>query len=369
MRQLLFLSIIISLALSCSGPGSSVNEGGYARYASGFTVENHGSYTVVELADPWNSRRTLHRYILAPRTSQLPDNLPEGSIIRTPIRRLAVYASIHVSMIEALGAVETIEAVCEPEYIGSASVREKVARGEVANIGSSISPNVEEIINRGVEYIVATPFQNAGYGAASKTSIPIIEGADYMEPSPLGRAEWIRFFGLLLDRESQADSIFAETERNYLHLKQLASATADRPEVLTEKKYGSSWYVPVRGSSMSVMLADAAAANPFDHLDGAGSAPLAFETVLDRALQSPFWIFKYNAPSLITLSALRNEYPPYSSFAAYKNHKIYACNTALTPYHEETPLHPDLLLRDFIHIFHPEILPDHQLRYFHKLKE
>jgi iron complex transport system substrate-binding protein len=369
MRQLLFLSIIASLAFSCRGPGSSLNESGYARHASGFTVENHDGYAVVELADPWNPGRILHRYILYPRNSQPPGSLPGGTVIRTPVSRLAVYASTHVSMIEALGAVDAIEAVCEPQYIGSAEVREKVTIGAVANLGSSLSPNVEEMINRGVEYIVATPFQNAGYGAAAKTSIPIIEGADYMEQTPLGRAEWIRFFGLLLGREARADSIFAQTEQNYLRLKGLASAAASRPEVLTEKKYGSSWYVPSRGSLMSVMLADAAAANPFDYLAGPGSIPLAFETVLNRAAQSPYWLIKYNTSTALTLSGLKAEYPLYSSFDAYKKRNIYACNTGQTLYHEETPLRPDLLLGDLIRIFHPEILPGRELRYLHKVEE
>ncbi|MDR2498128.1 MAG: ABC transporter substrate-binding protein [Tannerellaceae bacterium] len=368
MQRLIAIVLILSLAFSCGRPGSSVYKGDYARHASGFRVERYAGFTVVELNDPWNEGRLLNRYVLVPNSESLPSDLPAGTIIRTPVSRLAVYSSVHVAMIEMIGAGSRIEAVCEPMYIASNEIRERIARGTVADLGMAISPNVEKIIDREIRFIIASPFQNADYGAVAKTGIPIIEGADYMEPTPLGRAEWIRFFGLLLQREEQADSIFIQTEREYNELKELVAAE-HRPQILTEKRYGSSWYVPVGGSYMSVMLADAGAQNVFDHLKGEGSVPLAFETVLNTAADADIWLIKYNTAAPLTYKALRDEYPPYAAFSAYKTRNIYACHTGLIPYHEEIPVHPNLLLRDLIHIFHPELLPQHNLRYYSPIAE
>ncbi|MDR2497076.1 MAG: ABC transporter substrate-binding protein [Tannerellaceae bacterium] len=369
MQRLLYLIIISSLVFSCGRPGSSVRTEGYAGHATGFKVERSAGYTLVELTDPWNAGRILQRYVLVPRSASLPDDLPQGTLVRTPIRRLAVYSSVHVAMIEMLGALESIEGVCEPMYIGSEAVRERVASGITADLGMSVSPNVERMIDREIEYIIASPFRNADYGAAAKTGIPIIEGADYTETTPLGRAEWIRFFGLLLEREEKADSLFAATEGEYRALKQLAASAPGRPGVLTEKRYGSSWYVPVGGSYMSVMLSDAGAANAFDHLSGVGSVPLAFETVLDTAVDADFWLIKYNTAALLTYKSLRDEFTPYANFEAYRNRNIYACHTGLTPYHEDTPIRPDLLLKDLIRIFHPHLLPNHSPRYYQPIAE
>ena len=162
-----------------------------------------------------------------------------------------------------------------------------------------------------------------------------------------------------------ADSIFKETEQAYLSLKNLTVNIDKRPTVLSEKKFGSSWYIPAGDSYMAHLFEDAGADYMFKDLPGAGSTPLAFETVFDKAIHADIWLV--NQSSEMTYNDLRSEYTPYENFDAFKKQRIYTCNTGIVPYYEEFPLHPEYLLKDLIWIFHPELVPGYSPRYFSKM--
>lgn len=337
------------------------------QYAQGFTIRHFEDYTMVEVRDPWDSTRLLQRYLLVDRDKPAPRDLMKGTIVKVPVKNIVVYTSVHAAIIDQLQEADKIIGVCEPRYMDTPSIQEGLKAGKIADLGEATAPNVEKMIEIGAELVVASPFQNSSYGPVEKIGIPIIEGADYMEFLPLGRTEWIRFYGLLFGKSRMADSLFKETERAYLSLKELTAHVDKRPSVLSEKKYGSSWYVPAGDSYMAHLFADAGADYIFKDLPGAGSTPLAFETVLDKAIHADLWILKYNQATEMTYNDLRSEYAPYGNFDAFRNRRIYACNTGVIPYYEEFPLHPDYLLKDLIWVFHPELLPEYSPRYFHKM--
>lgn len=339
------------------------------RYAQGFTVHHFNDYTSVDVRDPWDSTRLLQRYLLVDREKPVPGNLPKGTVVRVPVQNIVVYTSVHAAVIDQLGETGRIIGVCEPRYMDTPSVQEGLKAGRIADMGEATAPNVELMIDKGAELVLVSPFQNSGYGPVEKLGIPIIEGADYMESLPLGRTEWIRFYGMLFGKEAKADSIFRVTEKSYLDLKELVTADMPRPSVISEKKFGSSWFMPSGESYVANLYKDAGADYIFTDLPGAGSTPLAFETVLDRAIHADLWLIKYNQSKDMTYGDLRSEYTPYENFDAFKNRRIYACNTGVVPYYEEFPLHPDYLLKDLIWVFHPELLPDYTPRYYHKMQE
>ena len=170
-------------------------------------------------------------------------------------------------------------------------------------------------------------------------------------PITWSRCRWDRPNGyvsmaLLFGKEVMADSIFRETEDRYLELKELAKTVTNRPTVISEKKFGSSWYMPAGDSYVAHLYNDAGADYIFKDLPGAGSTPLAFETVLDKAIHANMWLIKYNQTNDMTYKDLRTEYTPYENFDAFKNRRIYTCNTGIVPYYEEFPIHPDYLLKD-----------------------
>ena len=337
------------------------------QYAQGFTVQRFDTYTMVEVRDPWDSTRLLQRYLLVDRTKSVPGGLPKGTIVKVPVKDIVIYTSVHAAIIDQLHETDKVIGVCEPRYMDTPAIQEGIQAGRIADLGEATSPNIEKMIEIGAELVIASPFQNSSYGPVEKIGIPIIEGADYMEAFPLGRTEWIRFYGLLFGKEEMADSIFKEIEQAYLSLKDLTANIDNRPTVLSEKKFGSSWYVPSGDSYMAHLIEDAGADYMFKDLPGAGSTPLAFETVFDKAIHADIWLVKYNQSSEMTYKDLRSEYTPYENFDAFKKKRIYTCNTGAVPYYEEFPIHPEYLLKDLIWIFHPELVFGYSPRYFREM--
>ncbi|RHJ86618.1 ABC transporter substrate-binding protein [Parabacteroides sp. AM08-6] len=372
MRQILFIWFAFwMVACTPSGKHSLVGEisSDTIHYAQGFTIRHFDDYISVEVRDPWDSTRLLQRYLLVDRNKTVPENLPKGTVVQIPVRNIVVYTSVHAAIIDQLQETDKIIGVCEPRYMDTPSIREGLKAGRIADMGEATSPNVEKMIDVGAELVIVSPFQNSSYGPVEKLGIPIIEGADYMESSPLGRTEWGRFYGMLFGKERMADSIFRDTEERYLALKELVAKETHRPTVISEKKFGSSWFVPSGESYMATLYNDAGADYLFKDLSGAGSTPLAFETVLDKGIHADLWLLKYNQEKEMTYNDLRTEYTPYENFDAFKNRRIYSCNTGVVPYYEEFPLHPDYLLKDLIWVFHPELLPDYTPRYYKKMTE
>ena len=337
------------------------------QYAQGFTVQRFDTYIMVEVRDPWDSTRLLQRYLLVDRTKSVPGGLLKGTIVKVPVKDIVVYTSVHAAIIYQLHEINKVIGVCEPRYMDTPAIQEGIQAGRIADLGEATSPNIEKMIEIGAELVIASPFQNSSYGPVEKIGIPIIEGADYMEAFPLGRTEWIRFYGLLFGKEEMADSIFKETEQAYLSLKDLTANIDNRPTVLSEKKFGSSWYIPAGDSYMAHLFEDAGADYMFKDLPGAGSTPLAFETVFDKAIHADIWLVKYNQSSEMTYNDLRSEYTPYENFDAFKKKRIYTCNTGAVPYYEEFPIHPEYLLKDLIWIFHPELVFGYSPRYFREM--
>ena len=356
-------------------------------YAENIRILKFKDYTKVELRNPWDTLKTLHTYILTDRNRDKnrnrnrdrnrdrdrdnanTGNLPEGTVVRTPLRNAIVYSSVHNSLLAETGAISSIAGVCDIQYIKHPQIKAMYEKGSIADCGSSMSPDIEKIIDLNADAVLLSPFENSGgYGRIESIGIPIIECADYMETSPLGRAEWMKFYGLLTGKEEEADSLFRKIEQEYITLKQKTKDVPRRPTVITELKYSSAWYVPGGRSTMARMIDDAGADYIFRYTKESGSVPMSFETVLDKGQKADFWLIKYNQKQDKTYSELKNDYSPYTNFDAWKNKRIFGCNTSYTNFYEETPFHPEALLRDLIIIFHPEIMKNEKTRYFTGLK-
>lgn len=379
MKKILLSAYIVTwvLLLSACGGGSKTSslqaEGDTIRmkYSSLLQIVKHADYTVVMIRNPWDTLKVLHTYLLADREKPLPEHLPEGTVVRTPLQKSVIYSSVHCSLWSELDELKGIGGVCGLEYIKLPQIQEGCRNGSIVNVGNSMNPDIERIIDLRPDAILLSPFENSGgYGRVGKLNIPIIECADYMETSALGRAEWMRLYGLLLGKEAQADSLFAGIEKEYLTLtQQVKSQNLKRPTVISEMKNSSAWYIPGGNSTMGRLYQDAGADYVFASLSNSGSVPLAFETVFDRGGNADIWLIKYNQPQDKTYSELERDYAPYARFKAFQDRKVYGCNTNHVPFYEESPFHPELLLKDLIKIFHPELLPDYDLKYFSNLAE
>lgn len=359
MRLILLLIIAANLFVSCihrpstaPPPNADTLELRYAKY---LTLIEHTGYTEVQIRNPWDERKLLQSF-------KINDNVYDN---------IAIFTTTHANLIEELGSIDAIAGVCETEYIANAHLREALSKGHIRDLGSAMTPDRERIIALAPDLILLSPYENAStYGNLESLGIPIIQCADYMETSALGRAEWMRLYGRLVGKAHEADSLFLAIEAEYNSLQALPQTLAPdkRPTVLFDTKNGSAWYVPGGRSTMAQLIADAGGCYLFADNPKSGSVPLAFETVLDRGEQAHVWLIRYNnSRQRMTLTELGSMYQPYTLFHAYRNGQVYGCNSAELIFYEETPFHPERLLHDYIKILHSTLLPTDTLRYFHQL--
>ena len=363
------------LLSACSGrgkalPASTEGDTLSLRYAENLMLVDYPGYTVATLRNPWDTLKTLHTYILVPKSNDLPDNLPAGTVVRTPLTKAVVYSSVHCGLLHELGAGNAIGGVCDLKYIKLPELHKAVNQGRIADCGDGMNPDMERIIDLHPDAILLSPFENSGgYGRVEKLGTPIIECADYMETSALGRAEWMRFYGRLFGTVSQADSLFAHVDSSYNRLKHRAALSSVRLSVVCELKNGSAWYVPGGRSTTGRLLEDAYSDYAFAKDAHSGSVPLPFETVFEKAGDADIWLIKYNRQRDMTYADLQADFVGYTGFKAFKERRVYGCNTGKVAFYEETPFHPDRLLADLIQILHPETDISDGPRYYKELKE
>ena len=342
----------------------------HMRHAHYLTLIEHTDYTEVQIRNPWSEGKLLQTFFIDHSEGDSKHTPSRNKSHVTPFKQSAIFTTTHSSLIEELGCIDAIAGICETEYIANQNLRQALEQGKIQDIGSAMTPDRERIINLTPDAILLSPYENAStYGNLESLGIPIIQCADYMETSALGRAEWMRLYGRLFGKGREADSLFAAIEREYLQLKTLTDGIAEesRPTVLFDTQNGSAWYVPGGRSTMAQLVADAGGRYIFADNAKSGSAPLSFETVLERGESAHTWLIRYNNSHRISRATLATTYQPYTLFSAYRSGEIYGCNTAELIFYEETPFHPERLLRDYIKILHPELLPNDTIRYFHKL--
>ncbi|MDE6340416.1 MAG: ABC transporter substrate-binding protein [Muribaculaceae bacterium] len=367
------ISLLVGVAFfaSCGGSHSSSTYDGEGevvplKYAENLSITEYPDFTEVTVRNPWDTLKTLQKYILVSRDSVTPENLPQGTVVKVPVTNALVYSTVHNSLISELGSIDAIGGICNSKYVNGEELQRRLASGEIVDCGMSLSPDLEKIIKLNPQVVMLSPFENNDkYAKVGELGIPIIECADYMETSALGRAEWVKFYGMLFGQEELAKNIFAETESNYNRLKKLASETSTKPKVLIDQRYGQVWNVPGGVSTMGRLIEDAGGINPFASYEQSGSVPLAPEKVLGEAHDADVWFVKYNQEKEKTMEELAQDAPVNSRFKAYRDGNVFGCNTRYVNYYEETPFHPDRLLEDMIAGMHPEL--NLKPRYFQPL--
>jgi iron complex transport system substrate-binding protein len=375
MKTSVLFILSISLFLTSCGNGNKnendaeILQHGNIRYATGFDIKKYANYVEVTVHNPWDSTNILRKYVLVEKDKALPPDLPAGVLIRTPLENVAVTSSIYCTILQELDMLKIISGVCEPQYVIIDYISKGIENGTIADLGQTGSPDIEKIILTNPEVIMIAPIQGASYGAIEKTHIPLIETPDYMESTPLGRAEWIKFYAVFLGKEEMADSLFSEIERQYNKIKEKTSHTSVRPTVFNDVRYGNVWYVPGGKSYMANLMKDAGASYLWEDNPATGSIPLSYEMVLEKAETAQFWLIKYNNKFAgLTYENLKKEFKPYSYFDAFRNKNIYGCNTGIVTYYEDLPVHPEYILQDMAAIFHPELFPEYQPKYYKKLE-
>ena len=355
-RKVCAFMLFLFLILSCVNENNVIGRGDGFKYARNISIDMVGNFRVATLVSPWDSSKVLHRYVLVERKdSAISSDLPDGTALYIPFDRAVVFSSPHVSLAFSLGAGNRIAGIADKEYIVSPVVKTGIDRLKVMDCGASLSPDVEKIISLTPDAIFVTPYENSGgYGIIEEAGAPIVECADYMETSALGRAEWMRFYGILFGKEREADSLFSNVESEYQRLSEQARAASSHPSVITERVMGGTWYVPGGNSSLAHAIIDAGGSYPFSSDTHGGSLPKSVEEVLDKAGESDVWLFNVMDDD-ISYESIGSENDAYRMMRAWRERNIWTVNTLSVPYFDDISFRPDLLLRDLVAIVHPEL--------------
>ena len=374
---LLYSCVAVSL-LSCgrrtAAEPQTAGDSLFMKYSTLLSIAEYDGYTLATIKNPWKPGKLLHQYVLVPRTSDIRHQtsaLPEdATVIEVPIQRAAVFTTVHCALLTEFGLGDRIVGVADSKYIKIPYIHEQIAKGRIVDCGNGLNPVVEKIMDIKPDVIMLSPFENSGgYGKTEEIGIPLIECAEYMETSPLGRAEWMRFYGLLFGVGEKADAMFHEVDSCYTALKQQATEAGDGRSVIVDKVVGSVWYMPGGHSTIGQMIQDAGGRYPWANDEQSGSLALPFESVLERGGESDVWMLRYSSDHEWDYRELLSGHQGYGQLRAFREKEVYGCNVEQSKFYEETPFHPNYLLNDFIQILHPDIIGTSSLRYYKKLKE
>lgn len=342
-------------------------------YARHITIVKHDGYTTAELSNPWRKDGVLHRYVLVSRkdSARMASKVSamDGTVVYTPVGRGVMFSAPHCYLMGEIGAADAVSGVCDLNYINLPYLHKAVSEGRVADCGNGMSPSVERIVSVSPDALFVTPFDGVNYGQLANIGVPLVECADYMETSALGRAEWMKFYGMLVGRENEADSLFAVVKRNYADYKDRAMKSALRPRVITERVVGGVWYCPGGESSMGQLLRDAGVDYVFADDKHSGSLSLSPEKVIEKAATADWWLFVNSGAGNFDRNGLLTEYAGYKMIKAYREGHVLECVPSISnPYFEQISFRPDFLLADFISWFHPELYISPSAHYYKLMK-
>lgn len=361
---LLVISVSFLFA-GCRNGNTHQESGNILNYPDFIAMTADGSDFCATVLNPWKKGAVLRSYRLDTDGNADLDASGNECIIHIPATRLVIMTSCHARLVSELGYADAIAGVCEPESISDTLICRMLKEGRITDCGNSMYPDIEKIMDLQPDAILVSPFEESGYGQLEKLGIPIVECADYMETSPLGRAEWMRFYGRLIGAGSNADSLFRRVEEEYLALCGQAAESGIHPKVMVDTKGGSAWYVPGGHSTVGIMINNAGGKYLFEEDDRSGSIPYSFETVYEKAAEADIWLLKNSSEKEMTYESLESDFKPYAMFRPFRERKIWVCDVYRVPYFEEIPFHPEALLRDYIGIFSGN--GGNDIRYYHPL--
>ncbi|MCF7936080.1 MAG: ABC transporter substrate-binding protein [Synergistales bacterium] len=341
-------------------------------YARGFTVSERDGTTLLTVPHPWKGGPE-QRYLLVPRDKPLPDiDVQDATVVRTPPTRVVSLSTLYTAALHRLGVADRIVGQADTNLLYNSELRNRVQRGEIDSVGPSSSIQPEPIMALEPDVVFAYAVGDAAYDTLRRiraTGVPVVLLAGYLEQHPLGRAEWLRFLGYFFGKEEAAGQHIRRIAARYTTLSRRANREGEAPSVLANIPYQGTWYAPGGGSYLAHLLTDAGALYPWRDTPSAGSLPLTFEAVYEKALGTDFWV---HVGSFRSISGLLDTDPRYGRFRAVREGRVYNNDARIGPgggndFYESGFLHPERILADLVTIFHPELLPHRDLFYYRQL--
>ena len=341
-------------------------------YAQGFTLTAYDDLYVVRITQPWVGAQDHFTYVLKRAHAHVPDSLQQFTQIQIPIQTIACTSTTHIPALAVLDEVPTLTGFAGLDYISTEIVRNRIEEGQIRELGQNETLDVEAIVDiePTVLMVFAMDSGNKALQTIEQAGIPVLYNGDWTEQHPLGKAEWIKLFGVLFDKEKEANQFFDQIVANYMATVKLVQAVQEQPTVLSGVMFGDTWYLPEGNSWAAVYFKEAKANYLWKETKGVASLALSFEQVLEKGQQADFWINPGHYESLQDLAAAN---PHYKEFDAFKNKKVYSFaptkgQTGGTLFYEWGPLRPDWVLKDLLWVLHPEVVPAYQPHFYRQLQ-
>jgi iron complex transport system substrate-binding protein len=370
--------ILFCLSIICGCNGKTAFTRGKVlyepRYAAGFTIHaTDEESTIMVMTDPWQGAEGVEESIFLSRNGEEPPVGFSGAVVETPVRRIVCMSSTYVAFLDALDQTARVAGVSGAGFIYNPLVRKRLAADDVADVGYDANLNFEAIAMLNPDVVLV-------YGVAQKASnitdrlaemgIPCTYIGDYLENTPLGKAEWIAVFGELCDMRDEALRLFSQIESRYNASKMSAGRMNRHPSVMLNAPYRDTWYVPGDSSYMAALVSDAGgnyacAGNP-----SRSSRPIDLESAFVAVNGADFWL---NTNHYNTLGELLADNPRFAKVQPVLAGRVYNNNKRTTPeggsdFWESAVVRPDLVLRDLIKIMHSDTVSADSLYYYHQLK-
>jgi iron complex transport system substrate-binding protein len=356
------------LALACQTPEKRSDAGTTLSYAKGFRITPADGYTRVTVLYPHPGATEGYEYWLVPSGKPVPA-VPNGvQLIRTPIKKIVCTSTTHIPLLDYLQESNALIGFPTTKYVSSPTMRARIDAGGVTDLGIDKGMNLELLFSLQPDMVMGyTMSRDLGQlNKIQELKIPVVINAEYLEPHPLGRAEWIKFMAAFFEKEALADSVFRSIEQEYLQTRAAAQQAASRPTVLSGIVYGDAWFLPGGKNYAARLMEDAALQYIWHDNTSQDFLELSFESVFEKASMADLWI---GVGAFTTLRELTESEARYGLFAPVTNKKVFTYNarqgaTGGSEFLELGYLRPDLILKDLVRIGHPELLPGHTL-FFH----
>ena len=341
------------------------------RYARNVVVSEQDYGYLMEVICPWDTTLSLGKFALVKDTAKAIGE--ELTQVRVPVQSVVSFSATQWAVFLRLGEINRIKGILEGRFVTDSTMRSLLAQEKVYDIGTEAAADIERMIQIQPDILLYSPYFDGNQGGLNITGAVLFPFADYMENTPLGRAEWIRVIGMLTGCEDKADAWFEDIERRYNALSTLCADVEHRPTVFSDLAFNGQWYVAGGRSYIAKLFADAGADYIWKDNPSTASVPMDAESILAKAQHADYWRVINSNPFPMTYESLGKESPVYPLFDAFKNHRIIVCDILSTGYFEQSQCEPDLLLADFIHFFHPELLTGewegYQPKYYHLIAE
>jgi len=336
------------------------------RHAKMVKAQQFESGLLLEIQSPWteNSRR----YLLQNMHDEQINDAVSFQKIKIPVQRIVALSSTQWAPLLEVGKSDIILGISEASFVNDRLMKSLLKAGKVSEVLKNGQLDFEKIVSLQPDIVFYSPDPTGGSDQLERTGLKLLPWPDYLETSPLGRAEWIRVLGWLTGQEVLTEKLFEDAEKEYLALKSLVHDSVVRPTIMADKAFNDQWYVPGGKSYMATIFKDAGAAYIWSDNQATGSVSLDIETIISQAAEADFWRIAHATDSPYSYAKLKQEHDIYAAFKAFQQHQIIFCNTSKTAYFETSQFRPHLVLADFIAILHPDLLPYHKPVYHQLLK-